>query len=157
MKRSISRDDAGTSMVEFAFTAPILIFLLIGLIELGRFAFFAILAASAARAGAQYGAQDLVTAFDTAGITNAAVQDGQNLPNWSPTNGGQVTVNQLCSVSGGALHSCASVENSTTAPVNTVYYVQVQVTGQFSSLLNYPGIPSSIPITGSATIRIAQQ
>ncbi len=56
-------------MVEFAILAPVFVFLLIGLIEVGRFAFFGILAANAARAGAQYGAQTLSTAADTVGMT----------------------------------------------------------------------------------------
>jgi Flp pilus assembly protein TadG len=144
-------------MLEFAFAAPIVIFLLVGLIELGRFGYFAILASNAARAGAQYGAQDLMTAFDTAGISSAATADGQNLPNWSAADGGQITVNQLCSINGGALHSCDLVVESSSAPENTIYYVQVQVTGHFSSLLSYPGLPASLPISGSATMRVATQ
>jgi Flp pilus assembly protein TadG len=155
ISRSALRSESGTSLIEFAFIAPIIIFLLVGMIELGRFGYFAILAANAARAGAQYGAQDVMTAYDTAGITTAAVQDGQNLPNWT-TNGGAVTVNQLCAVNGGTLHACG-VSIGPGPPQNTVYYVQVQVLGQFNSLLNYPGLPSSLPISGSATMRVATQ
>ncbi len=136
-------------MVEFAILAPVFVFLLIGLIEVGRFAFFGILAANAARAGAQYGAQTLSTAADTVGMTSAAVQDGQNLSNWHvlPTN--------LCSVSGGTPAPCPSPGAG--PPTNTIYYVQVRVNGTFTSLLNYPGIPHSVPISGSATMRVANQ
>jgi Flp pilus assembly protein TadG len=156
ISRSTPRSECGTSLIEFAFVAPVIIFLLLGMIELGRFGYFAILAANAARAGAQYGAQDLMTAYDTAGITNAAVQDGQNLTNWT-TNGGAVTVNQLCAVNGGTLHVCGLSIGGPGAPQNTIYYVQVQVQGEFNSLLNYPGLPSSLPISGSATMRVATQ
>jgi hypothetical protein len=31
------------------------------------------------------------------------------------------------------------------------------VTGLFNSLLNYPGIPNSLPISGSAMMRVATQ
>jgi len=129
--------------------------LIVGLIEIGRFEYFSILAANAARAGAQYGAQNLLTAYDNAGITSAAVQDGANLSNWT-TSGGKITVNQLCAVGGTAPSTCATPWGSG-PPQNTIYYVQVQITGVFTSLLNYPGIPNRIPISGSSTMRVAIQ
>jgi len=140
-------------MVEFALVAPMLIMLLVGLIEVGRFAYFAILAANAARAGVQYGAQNLQTAVDTTGITNAVVADGQNLPNWTAAGG--VVVHYLCSVNGGTPANCVTGANGP-AP-NTVYYVSVQVTGTFKSLLNYPGLPASLPVSGNAIMRVASQ
>jgi len=149
------RAESGASLVEFAILAPVIAFLLIGLIEIGRFASFAILAANAARAGAQYGAQDLTTAYDTAGIQNAALADGENLANWTAPGGG-ITVNQLCSNSGGTPQAC-STSGSLGPPQNTIYYVQVQVTGRFTTLVNYPGIPSSVPITGSSMMRVVTQ
>jgi Flp pilus assembly protein TadG len=156
MNRSNARrGESGTSLIEFAVTAPIVVFLLVGLIEIGRFMFFAILAANAARAGAQYGAQDLTTVYDTSGITTAALQDGQSLPNWTSSGGG-ITVQQLCAVSGGAPTPCATLGTSG-PPQNTIYYVSVQVTGVFNTLLNYPGLPNSVPISGSSMMRVITQ
>jgi Flp pilus assembly protein TadG len=146
---------SGSSLVEFALALPVFVFLLIGLIEVGRFEYFSILAANAARAGAQYGAQTLLTAYDNAGITYAVTQDGGNLPNWTSA-GGEVTVNQLCAAEGTAPSTCSTPWGSS-PPQNTIYYVQVQVTGVFTSLLNYPGIPNEIPISGSSTMRVATQ
>jgi Flp pilus assembly protein TadG len=122
-------------MLEFALVAPVLIFLLIGLIEVGRYTYFGILAANAARAGVQYGAQDLYTAQDKTGMTNAALGDGQNLSN------GALVVS--CGLSSPA--------------AGTVYYVKVTVTGTFKSLLNYPGIPTNVPVSGSAMMRVISQ
>jgi Flp pilus assembly protein TadG len=138
-------------MIEFALVAPILSLLLMGTVEIGRFGYFAILAANAARAGAQYGAQNVTTAGDTAGITSAATQDGQSLANWS----GGVTPTVLCSVSGGAPAACVS--GGSGPPTNTIYYVRVQVTGTFNTLLRYPLLPAHLPISGSATMRVASQ
>lgn len=154
MKR-LARSDLGGSIIEFAIAAPVLIFLLIGLIEVGRFTYFSILAANAARAGAQYGAQDLETAYDSGGIAQAAFQDGQSLANWQ-SDGGSITVNQLCAMDGGAPQTCSTPWGSS-PPQNTVYYVQVHVTGVFTSLLQYPGIPNHLPISGSCTMRVAIQ
>ena len=47
---------------------PLLLLLLIGVIEFGRFAYLGILVGNAARAGAAYGAQSLAQSADTAGI-----------------------------------------------------------------------------------------
>jgi Flp pilus assembly protein TadG len=66
----------GQSFVEVAFGLPVLLILLVGIVEIGRFAFYSVVVAGAARAGAQYGAQNLATAADTAGIIHAAQNDG---------------------------------------------------------------------------------
>jgi Flp pilus assembly protein TadG len=150
--RKLLRSQAGTSMVEFALVAPVLIFLLIGLIEVGRYTYFGILAANAARAGVQYGAQSLNTAQDKTGMANAAVADAQGLANWTATNGG-VTAQYLCSQNGAVAASCGT---ATPAP-GTVYYVKVTVTGTFKSLLNYPGIPNGVPISATAMMRVISQ
>lgn len=146
MKARFARCESGTSVIEFALVAPVFAFLLIGLIETGRYMYFAILASHAARASVQYGAQSIFTATDTTGMTNAALQDAQNLSNW------RVTVSHFC-MNNGAVATCPSGEPSST----TAYYLQVQVTGTFTSLLNYPGIPNSVPITSTAVQRVAAQ
>jgi hypothetical protein len=125
---------------------PVFMFLLIGMIETGRYVRMAILASHAARAGVQYGAQSVFTAIDTVGISNAAVQDGQNLSNW------QVTSNHFCT-NNGAIATCPAGEPSST----TAYYVQVVVTGTFTSLLKYPGIQNSELITSTAVMRVGSQ
>jgi Flp pilus assembly protein TadG len=152
--RSVARREEGASLVEFALVAPMLILLLVGLIEIGRFTALAIMASNAARAGVQYGAQDLQTAQDSAGIQAAAVADGQNLSNWTSSTGG-VTVAELCSVNGATPATCSAAGSG--APMNTVYYVKVQVTGKFTPLIHYPGLSNAIPVSGSAIMRVGSQ
>ncbi len=70
-KRSLRRalrSERGTSIVEFAILAPVLIFLVIGVIEIGRYMYFGIVAAHMAESGARYGAQSLGTAADVTGM-----------------------------------------------------------------------------------------
>jgi Flp pilus assembly protein TadG len=144
------KSESGTSMIEFAIIAPVLIFMMIGVMDVGRYAYDAILAANAARAGAQYASQDLSTAMDSTGIKNAIVADGQNLSNW---NSG-ITAQYYCSSNGGTtLGSCSSGEPS----ASNIYYVKVVVTGSFTPLVNYPGIHSPLPVSGSAIMRVAAQ
>jgi len=148
--KRLARSERGVSLVEFAIVLPLMIFMLMGLIEFGRYAFYSILAANAARAGVQYGAQSTGNMVDTTGITNAALADGQNLPSWN------VTVKQLCSVGGAAPATCAT-SNGSTPPTNTIYYVQVQVSGTYNSLLRYPGLPASVSVSGSSLMRVIYQ
>ncbi len=149
MKRSkLVRSESGTSLIEFALVFPVLVFLLIGLIEVGRYAYFAIVAANAARAGVQYGAQSLSTAQNTSGMQNAASQDAMNLSSLT------ANAQYLCSQNGSTPAKCATGAAPTSG---NVYYVKVQVTGTFKSLLSYPGIPTNVPVSGGAIMRVISQ
>ena len=160
--RGAARGEAGTAVVEVAILAPVFIFLLVGLIEVGRFAYFALLAANAARAGAQYGAQDMTTMVDSTGMTTAAVTDAQNglgIANWTAP--GAVTANCYYTTTTGGVTAgwdlCSNLTGPPPAGTTYTYYVQVNVTGTFSSILSYPGIPKTLPVSGSATMRVAAQ
>jgi Flp pilus assembly protein TadG len=137
------RSQVGTAVIEFALTLPLLIMLLIGSIEFGRYEYYAILCAHAARAGLEYGAQNVYTAKNTAGIQNAALQDAQNL-------GWVVTPSYFC-VQNLAVVTCP------TTPTVTTYYLQVSVTGTFYSLFHYPWIPSSMQLNSTETMLVASQ
>jgi Flp pilus assembly protein TadG len=150
--RKLLRSESGASIVEFAILLPVMVFLLMGVIEIGRYTYLAILAANAARAGAQYGSQNTTTADDITGMSEAATNDEGAVPQFSPS------PTPLCSTNGGAtLSACAAAEGSNGPPAGTIYYVQVVVTGKFTTLFHYPGIPTNIPITGSATMRVVNQ
>jgi Flp pilus assembly protein TadG len=147
------RDDSGTSLIEFALVLPVFAFLLVGMIEVGRYAYFAILASHAARAGVQYAAQTTQTAADAnsngPATRSAALADAQNLSTFT------VHSSITCTINGQASTCPQNTANS--VPANLVYYVQVQVSGTFHSLLNYPGIPSSIPISATAVMPVGNQ
>src|ERR1700730_18906393 len=78
VNRSARRAEA-QSLVELALMMPLFILLLLGSAEFARFAWAAVLTASAARAGAQYGCQNAATAADTAGIQAYAARDSVDL------------------------------------------------------------------------------
>jgi Flp pilus assembly protein TadG len=139
----------GQSLVELALVVPILLILLVGIIEIGRFAYYSILVSNAARAGAQYGAQSLATAKDTVGITAAANRDGQG------GTGLTVTPGQRCGCSGTTLTATCPA-TLCVLPNHALVYVRVQVQGQFNSLFNYPGLPAALNVTDVAEMRVAQ-
>jgi len=152
-RRKLAGDSSGTSMVEFAVTAPVFIFLLVGIVEVTRYMYFGIVAAHAARAGVQYASQTTETAADAAAngpnTRSAAVADGQNLANWT------VTSSITCTL-GGQSSTCP-VNTSNSVPSNLVYYVEVKVSGTFNSLMKYPGIPQSVPVSATAIMPVGNQ
>ena len=139
----------GQSVLEFALLLPVMLLLMVGIIEVGRFAYYSILVANAARAGAQYGAQGLATAADTPGIQAAAENDGQNLAQLT------VTASQQCGCNGASLSGTCPATGCST-PNHPLVYVQVQASGTFNSLFNYPGLPPSFTVSSTEKMRVAQ-
>ena len=137
----------GQASFELAILAPALILMVLGIIELGRIAHFGILVNNAARAGVQYGSQNLVTAIDTSGMQNAALADGQNIGGLS------ASATYFCQCSDGTAASCTAAACSAN---HRVTYVQVTASGTFSTLFHYPRLPSSFALTRTATLRVPQ-
>jgi Flp pilus assembly protein TadG len=147
--RGIVRSQSGQSLVELALLTPILLLLVIGTVDMGRYAYISIQVGNAARAGAAYGAQSPIKAADTAGIKNAALNDGENI------SGLNVTSTFVCECdNGGAITSTACTSACTTG--NEVTSVVVTASGSFSSLFNWPGIPSPLPLSSTAKLRVAE-
>ena len=88
-------------------------------------------------------------AADDTGMQSAATTDAPGA-SWNTP-----TATALCSVSGGTPAPCTV--SGTGPPVNTVYYVQVIVTGSFATLIKYPGLPSKIPVSGTSVMRVVNQ
>jgi Flp pilus assembly protein TadG len=149
LKRGMLSEDRAQTLIELALVIPMMLLLLLGIIEIGRYAELSVVVANAARAGVQYGAQNLATAANTAGIQSAALNDGQNAPGLSVT-----SVNILCGCSGSTPGSACPV--SCSSPNHPLVYVQVNTEGNFNALFNYPGIPSPLVVNGSAEMRVAQ-
>jgi len=150
------RGEAGLALVEFAIAVPLLMLLVLGGIELGRYAYFSIVVGNAARAGVQYGAQNLLTAGDSTGMSNAALTDGQNVAGLavaSPAPG------IVCSCWNGTASSADTGCDPTVCPTGAhrVVYVQVTMTGTMSPLFNYPLLPGTYTITRQAVMRVSSQ
>jgi Flp pilus assembly protein TadG len=143
MIRRFFGSERGTALVEFALVAPVLIFMMIGLIEVGRYMCFGIQVAHSARAALQYETRNLITASDAVGTRQAALVDAPNL-------GLAVVPSYFCSFNG-AIISCFSGGSS------VVYFAKVVVSGTFHSMLNYPGIPNTAVVTSTAVMRVTNQ
>lgn len=141
--------ERGMAIVEFAILVPALMMLLIGLVEMGRFAYYSIIVANAARAGAQYGAQSLATAADFNGMKQAALTDGQNISGLTvPT-----LPSNFCQCADGSASTCEATDCSSS---HRLTYVQVDTRGTYSSLFNYPGLPSTFTVNSQAIMQVGQ-
>jgi TadE-like protein len=138
----------GQSALEAALLAPVLLLMLLGTIEIGRYTYFAIEATNAARAGVQYGAQSLIDSRDVAGIILAASNDAPNL------NRLNVTAQDLCacSTTPSVYVGCPAQDCGSGHPVT---FLKVDTTAQIPPLFRYPGLPATFTANGQALMRVA--
>jgi Flp pilus assembly protein TadG len=140
--RALGISDEGGAIAETALTAPFLMLLVYGSVEFARVAYAAIEVTNAARAGVSYGAQNGLTASDTAGITWAAKNDGGNLPGLSVYN---VALSYTCSdgsAATGTPVACATgrLEESLT----------VQTSVSIDPMVHIAGLPTTYALFGTA-------
>jgi len=137
--------EVGGSSVELAMIFPFLVLLVIGVVDYTRVFSSAITVANAAKAGAQYGAQSTLTSGDTAHINEAGRLDAGTSAQVA------VTSSRVCRCSDGAVVNCATgVCGSYGAPR---VYVIVTAAKAVRTLIDYPGLPSSISLARTATLR----
>jgi hypothetical protein len=122
----------GTAVVELALLLPFLTFLLLIAIDYCRLFYYSQVVTNCARNGGIY-ASDPVTAAMSPypDLPTAAKADA------SPDISGQLTV------------------TPTTPVPDSDGYVHVTVTYPFTTITNYPGIPSSVTITRTCIVRVA--
>ena len=144
----LQREDGG-SLVELAITLPFFALMLLGAVDFGRAYYMAIEVAGAAQAAAVYGSQNPT---DTAGMKTAAQDDAPNVPSLSV---GTPTYGCECADGSSYSASCASTPSSCPSSLNVVYRVNVTVSGTYSPILPWPGVPSTMSFTSSASMRSA--
>lgn len=162
--------ESGQSLLEVALVTPLLLLLVLGVIEIGRYAYIAILVGNAAHAGAAYGSQGATQAGDTNGIQLAADNDYQNngqlvstltVTSWTTCgcdSNGTISMTQAPNQCSTATNSSIATTISTCESVtgrHWVSMVSVEASGKYSSLFNYPGIPTPVTIDRTATIRVS--
>ncbi len=153
--------ERGQSLIEVALLTPLLAGLLLGVIEIGRYAYISVLVGNAAHAGALYAAQGLAYAYYPPGITAAAKSDYQN----NGQNPSTLTVSAPiyacgCESQGVMTPSACSTSASPTAGIcatgqDWVETVSVTASGTYKALFNYPWIPSSITVSATSTMNVA--
>jgi len=144
--RGLLRSVTGGAAVELAVILPVLVLLGIGVSDLGRLFFTGITVANAARAGASYGAQSTATSGDTVAINLVATQDA--------VNAGTVTVSSrsFCRCDAGEVADCTVGDCGAYGEYR--FYVEVTVTKAVNLIFQYPGFPSPVTLSRTATFRV---
>jgi len=150
-----SRGESGSAFVEMAVALPILVAIFVGTADFARVFYYAMELTAAARAGAQYGAYNSVTVTQIAEIKAAAQSAAPNIS--LSTADVTVTTPCQCALDDGTGQPWAVVACTTTCPSgrHLVQSVTVQTRKTFTIISRFLPINRSIPLTRSATMRIA--
>lgn len=134
----------GQSFLEMAIITPAILTLLIAVGDYARVFYAAQEVSNAARAGAQYGAQNLTTSVDTTGIASAATSDASNV------SGLTASSSVYCTCSGSVV---ACNPPGCSAPKA---FVRVTTTATFRTAFNWYLLPSSTPLTSTTVLQIQE-
>ena len=130
------RTSRGQSLVELALITPVLLLLLLGATDFGRVYFAHVSVTNAARNGADYAARGNQSAVDADGIREAALWDTNELLGTSETN--------------------PAVTSVTGTDSQGTEYSEVTVSYQFSTLIPWPGLPSSVTVERTVRSKVAE-
>jgi Flp pilus assembly protein TadG len=139
--------ESGNSLVEMAVVISFLLIMALGTTDFARVFYAAIELNDAARAGAQYGSQSVATAGDSTGMINAAKANAPDLT-------GVTATASLCSCATGSSVTACSTNYCTNNP--NANFLTVKTGVAFSTVAPYPGIPSSLTLSGKAVMEVAQ-
>jgi Flp pilus assembly protein TadG len=151
--KAIAHAQRGSSAVEFGLLAPILIFLTIGVVDLGIGLYQQQQVQAAAQAGAQAalsGGASVNTgaATFTTNIENAVT----NATNLSSISASATTV---CGCpSGTSVTTVATCTTACSGGGNPNTYVTVGATATYKPMLSYPSLGKSVTLNASAMVRI---
>jgi Flp pilus assembly protein TadG len=144
LERSLT-GTSGTALIETALTLPLLLLLLAGAFEFARAEFAAIEVSNAANAGVEYGTQSSAHAADTTGIQLAASSDARDIT-LGPTTS---SISCICS-------DATACSSGTCASAHAEQILTVQTQTTYAPIIGWPGIPSSITLTGQAVRKVFQ-
>lgn len=140
------RHRAGNVTIEFGFVILFMATLAVGAYDFGNLGYQKIAITSAARAGVQYGAQDQVTAADTAGMIQAARNDAADVN--SALN---ITARQYCTCPIQGELSCNVICDDGSY---SYMYVEVTAADQVELLFPYPYVTSPQTVASTNTMRV---
>jgi Flp pilus assembly protein TadG len=143
-RQTSRRAEAGSAFIELGLMLPVLLLILLGAIDFARVFFADIALTNAAEVGAMYGARSVSGSSDLTSMQDASTADAADL------SGVTATASQYCTCGNGAAHTCpVSCSGST---MHT--FVSVTTSYTFTPLVPFPGIPSSVPMTRTAVMRV---
>lgn len=144
-------DETAQSLIEVYVVLPILMFILVGAVEMARVGYASIEVMNAASAGVQYGAENPITAVDGPGIGVAAQKDAANITLSS------VTATRSCICSAATTPPTACATTGTACPgSNPETILTVTTQTSFNPGFRLPGFPTSFTMQGTAVQKVMQ-
>lgn len=149
MLTRLLRSEDGAGFIEFAIVLPVLVLLLIGIIETGRYMAFAVRLGNAAHAGAQFAAQGVTYSNNASAIADAACNDsGFSCSTATPAPGHTASPETMY------ISSTPSCNPATSPCPAGNRYIQVSASGTFRPLLRYPILGDSFTIAVHANQQV---
>ena len=144
---SLSRDNAGNVTIEFGFVILFMVTLALGAYDFGNLGYQKIAVTNAARAGSQYGVQDMSTAEDTAGMIQAARNDINDTANALT-----ITAENYyhCPGQGDVADESVLCDDGTFS----YFYVVVTVEDEIELMFPYPFVSSPQAVASTNTMRV---
>ena len=137
----------GSAFVELALFTPVLLLMLVGAIDFARVFNASVTLDNAAEVGVIFGSRSVSASSNISGMQTAATNDGKDLT------GITAVATKYCACGAtGAVQTCEATGCSVANPAHR--YVKVQATYTFHPLFPIPGIPSSVPMTRTAVMRV---
>jgi Flp pilus assembly protein TadG len=155
-----SRSAAGAAIVEMALVLPVLVAVFVGTADFARVFYYSIELTNAARAGAQYAAHNSAQATRTADIIAAARSAAPNISTATdPIDVILSTPPPVCQCAPndgtGQPWPVAACPTICTAGNHLVEAITVETRKIFTPFSRFPGIPTNIPLSRRATMRVA--
>jgi Flp pilus assembly protein TadG len=147
MKTLISQ--RGAALVELAIALPLLVLILLATVDFARVFYSANELTNAARAGAQLGAASVANSGNPGLITAQVAAASPDI--------GAITVSAVpscwCATDTGAFGPLTACTTTCVSPGHLVVSVKVTASKLFTTISPFPGIPNSLTISRSATMR----
>lgn len=140
------RSIRGVGAVEFSLIIPVLSLLLVCSVDFGLGAYRQMQVQSAAQAGSEYA---VLHGFDTNAIASA-VAGSTTYSALSAT----PTPTQFCGCQIGTAIQSSTCGSTCSSGKTAGLYVSVYTAASYSTILNYPFLPSSFALSGQATARV---
>ena len=158
------RLDRGTAMLEFAIALPLLLLVLAGAVDFGSACYVAIEVSNAARAGAQYGAQNGQTMIDANGIILAAKNEATNILASCSGAAGKTCwganypqASYGCECADGTGIQTGTTTCSCSGGKNQVNFVLVTTQAIYYPMIPWQGFNKTYTFNGVAKIRVGLQ
>ena len=143
----ILRNSAGNMTIEFGFVILFMVTLAVGAYDFGNLGYQKIAITNAARAGSQYGVQDMSTAEDTDGMIQAARNDINDTANALDISADNY---YFCPSQGEVADESILCDDGT----YSYFYVEVTVEDEIELMLSYPFVASPQVVASTNIMRV---